>query len=116
MLAEALYDKGPGYGEGWNFGPRDLQALPVRKIVELMGSLWGEDARWVLEDQPQVHEAALLRLDWSKAAKELQWLPVFSIEEALKFTVSWYSAWRQEKDMRDFTLHQIEEYEHLAGR
>ncbi|MCU1225281.1 MAG: CDP-glucose 4,6-dehydratase [Edaphobacter sp.] len=114
MLAEALYDQGPRYGEGWNFGPRDLQALPVQKIVELMGSLWGEEADWVLEDQPQVHEAALLRLDWSKAAKELQWLPVFSIEEALKFTISWYSAWRQEKNMREFTLRQIEEYEHLA--
>lgn len=113
MLAEALYEEGPKYGMGWNFGPRDTEALPVEAIVERMARLWGEGARWELDDRPQAHEAKQLRLDSSKAAMELCWHPLLSIDTSLKLTVSWYSAWGQEQDMRDFTLRQIEEYERL---
>jgi CDP-glucose 4,6-dehydratase len=118
MLAEALYDHGPEFGGAWNFGPRDLDALPVSKIAEQMARVWSADgrhaARWELDDAPTVHEAGLLRLDWSKAARELGWCPVFSIEEALKFTVSWYAAWSDKQAMRESTEQQIEAYERLT--
>ena len=127
MLAEALYDHGSSFGEAWNFGPSDPEALPVSKIVERMAQLWnangGSAAGWEMDDAPAVHEARLLRLDWSKAARELGWSPVLSIDEALQFTVSWYAAWSdkqsgQQSDkptMRDFTVQQIEAYEHITS-
>ncbi len=111
LLAEALYDEGSAYNGGWNFGPRDLDALPVRQIVNRVSQLWGEDARWELDEQPHVHEAGQLRLDWSKAAKQLDWRPTLSIEEALRLTVAWYVAGRRGKDMRSFTLEQIAAYQ-----
>jgi CDP-glucose 4,6-dehydratase len=123
LLAEALYDHGPQFGSVWNFGPRDLDALPVSKITERMAQLWSADckshsklpAQWEKDDAPAVHEAGLLRLDWSKAAGELGWSPVFSIEQALQFTVAWYAAWSENQAMRDFTMQQIEAYERLAS-
>jgi len=118
LLAESLYDHGPAFGAAWNFGPRDLDALAVSKIAELMANLWSTGgrpmARWELDDAPAVHEAGLLRLDSSKAARELGWSPVFSIEQALQFTVWWYAAWRGNQAMRDFTVQQIEAYERLS--
>lgn len=118
LLAEALYDKGPLFGSGWNFGPRDLDALPVSRIVERMAALWRDlgkpVAQWELDEESPVHEAGLLRLDWSKAEKELHWRPQFTIDEALSFTVSWYAAWSGESNMRDFTLGQIAQYEQMT--
>ncbi|MBF4395341.1 CDP-glucose 4,6-dehydratase, partial [Vibrio anguillarum] len=32
-IAEKLYTVGPGFAEGWNFGPRDEDAKPVDWIV-----------------------------------------------------------------------------------
>ncbi len=119
-LAEALYEQGPRFGEGWNFGPRDLEALPVGKIVERMAGLWSALGKpvveWEQDQQPAVHEAGQLRLDWSKAARELDWQPQFSIDEALSFTVSWYATWSSGVSMRDFTLGQIAEYEQRAAQ
>jgi CDP-glucose 4,6-dehydratase len=115
-LAEALYDHGPSYNGAWNFGPSDLEALPVRQIVERLAALWGEGAGWVLDEQPHVHEAGQLRLDWSKAASELGWRPVFSIDQALQATAAWYAACNREEPMRGFTLDQIDAYEHEIER
>jgi CDP-glucose 4,6-dehydratase len=43
-LAERLYQHGPDYAEGWNFGPNDEDAKPVGWIVEQMAALWGPGA------------------------------------------------------------------------
>ncbi len=120
LLAEALFEHGPRFGEAWNFGPRDLDAVPVHRIVETVAEHWGPGARWELdqpeEGKPHVHEAALLRLDWSKALHHLHWRPLFSLDDALRFTIEWYAVSRRERKMRDTTLQQIEHYQELASR
>jgi CDP-glucose 4,6-dehydratase len=40
-LAEQLYQHGPDYAEGWNFGPNDEDAKEVGWIVKQMATLWG---------------------------------------------------------------------------
>ena len=42
-LAERLYEDGPSYGEGWNFGPFDSGIKPVSWVVNQLVSLWGSD-------------------------------------------------------------------------
>jgi len=44
MLAERLCDGGDWTG-GWNFGPREDDAIPVAALVELALGAWG-DGRW----------------------------------------------------------------------
>jgi len=109
-LAEKLWQQGPDYAEGWNFGPNDEDARPVSWIVEYLAALWGEQARWVLDEGHHPHEAHYLKLDCSKAKMRLGWRPRWNLERALSKTVEWYSAYAAHEDLRTVTLGQISSY------
>lgn len=84
-LAEALYDA-PELQGGWNFGPPDGDARPVRWI------------RWELDEGPHPHEPHFLSLDSSKARAGLGWAPAWGLDKALTSVVSWYLALRDGHD------------------
>jgi CDP-glucose 4,6-dehydratase len=109
-LTEALWHSGQAYAEGWNFGPSDEDAWPVKQVVECMVQRWGEEARWELDGQGHPHEASLLKLDCSKARARLNWAPRWELGVALARTVEWHRDWLQNKDMRTASLQQIADY------
>ena len=86
-LAERLYEHGPEYAEGWNFGPIDEDAKPVGWIVEKMAALWGQGAQWQIAEGEHPHEATYLKLDISKARHLLNWHPALRLEQALELIV-----------------------------
>jgi CDP-glucose 4,6-dehydratase len=110
LLAERLCVDGPKFAEGWNFGPAESDARPVRYLADSMTKLWGDGARWVDDSRTHVHEANLLRLDSSKACKRLSWTPRWSLDEALSNTVRWYRDFYKGEPMRERSLRQIEAY------
>ncbi len=110
MLAERLYTDGAGFSEAWNFGPDDEGARPVRWIVERMAEM-RKDVRWQCDETPQHHEANHLKLDSSKANRQLSWRPRWRLQTALQKTMEWHEAWRQADDMRAVTLAQINDYQ-----
>lgn len=109
-LAQKLYEKGPGYAEGWNFGPKEEDAKPVQWIVEQLTQQWGEGAHWELDGNPQPHEAYYLKLDCSKAKAKLDWHPRWNLEVTLQQVVDWYKAHQDGCNMREMTLSQIHSY------
>jgi CDP-glucose 4,6-dehydratase len=110
-LAQQLYVH-PGRGaEGWNFGPHDEDAKPVKWIVGKLCELWGQSAQWRIDSHPQPHEAHYLKLDISKAKAELGWSPRWNLEHSLQKTIEWYQAYAAGGNMREFTLAQIRSYE-----
>lgn len=109
-LAECLYEHGPDWAEAWNFGPEQSDAWEVLEIVDHLKKYWGEDAKWELSPVT-FGETKILTLDWSKARRRLLWHPRVRMESALVQTAAWYKAWKQGKDMREFTLDQIRSYE-----
>jgi CDP-glucose 4,6-dehydratase len=109
-LAERLYREGVDFAEGWNFGPREVDARPVEWIVERLTTLWGEGASWRLDANPQPHEANYLKLDCAKAMTRLAWQPRWSLEQALRMIVAWHQGHLAGDDMRELTLAQIAEY------
>lgn len=111
LLAERLYTQGTAYAEGWNFGPNDTDARPVRWIVERLTTRWAPGATWTPDQSPQPHEAQMLKLDCSKARARLGWQPRWSLSETLDRVVDWYRAAQSSSDMREFTLSQIEAYQ-----
>ena len=115
VLAERLYLYGADFAEAWNFGPYDRDVKPVKFIVKLMASLWGEGAQWVIDDASHPHEATYLKLDISKAGTRLDWCPVLSLEKAIELTVQWARAWKAGNDMQQFTFEQIERYQQLVA-
>ena len=115
-LAERLYEHGPSYAEGWNFGPNDEDAKPVGWIVEQMAALWGQGARWQLDAGAHPHEANYLKLDISQARGRLDWHPALRLNDALKLTIDWSKQRQAGADMHQLTLSQIHSYQTLTKR
>ena len=109
-LAEKLYTEGAAFADGWNLGPDENDARPVKWIVEyLCGQVPG--AQWQCDGSPQPHEANLLRLDSSKAKAKLGWYPRWRLQTALQQTLAWHQAWRAGQNMAEVSLEQIHAYE-----
>jgi CDP-glucose 4,6-dehydratase len=113
-LAEHLFDEGPGFAEGWNFGPNNEDAKSVGWIVQQMAAMWGNNARWHLETGEHPHEANYLKLDISKARSRLHWHPALRLDDALKMIIDWAQQRQAGADMHTLTLAQIQAYQTLT--
>jgi CDP-glucose 4,6-dehydratase len=113
-LAERLFEQGPSFAEGWNFGPNDEDAMPVGWIVEQMAALWGNGAQWQTDTGEHPHEANYLKLDISKARSRLDWHPALRLNDALKLTIDWSRQRQAGADIRTLTLAQIQAYQTLT--
>lgn len=109
-LAERLYEKGPQYSEGWNFGPDDGDGKTVESIVKMICSKWGSRAAYTIVDGPHPHEANYLRLDCSKANVKLNWYPKWDVEQAVDKIVEWTEAYLAQQDLKAVCLRQIREF------
>jgi CDP-glucose 4,6-dehydratase len=114
-LAEQLFEHGPSYAEGWNFGPNDEDAKPVSWIVKRMAALWGADAHWQLDTGQHPHEAHHLKLDISKARGRLSWHPVLHLDDSLALIIDWSKQRKAGANMRQLTLAQLQAYQALTN-
>src|SRR3546814_4811486 len=97
VLAQGLWNEGPKFAQGWNFGPRDDDTQSVEWILHYLAQAWGPKAHWRLDDNPQSHEAHHLKLDISKAQVQLHWSPVWNLQVALAKVVDWHRAWQADR-------------------
>ncbi len=114
-LAEQLFEHGPSFGEGWNFGPNDEDAKPVGWIVEQMAALWGADAQWQVDNGEHPHEAHYLKLDISKARSRLDWHPALRLKDALALIIDWSKQREAGANMRQITLAQLQAYQAITN-
>jgi CDP-glucose 4,6-dehydratase len=111
ILAQALYSQnGDQFASSWNFGPSDADNRSVQDVAELMVSRWGGSARWEKEGFDQPHEANLLKLDCSKARKQLTWIPRWNLDMAVEKIIEWHKAYQSNANMREISLAQINQY------
>jgi len=115
-LAQKLYENGLRYAEAWNFGPDDSDAKPVEWIVQRMCAKWGGDASYEIDKGEHPHEAHYLKLDCSKAKTEMGWHPRWSLEKAIDSIIDWTKAYKENEDLREKCLKQIEEYSNLIDK
>jgi CDP-glucose 4,6-dehydratase len=79
-----------------------------------MCAAWGREPAWTRDAAPQVEEAAVLRLDAAKAARELGIVPRFGLDEACRRTAAWYRAWFDGADARALCDADVDAYEEPA--
>jgi CDP-glucose 4,6-dehydratase len=114
LLAERLHQDGAVFASAWNFGPAAADARPVSWIADRLTTAWGGTAAWVVDPGAHPAEAAVLKLDATKAANGLHWHPVLTLERALDWIVDWYRAWHRGEDLGQLTRAQIAAYEELV--
>ena len=112
LLAERLVEHGPGAGfdTGFNFGPADEDARPVRWIVERLARRWPGDVEVQLAGPSDTKEAMALKLDSSRAHARLGWAPAWGLGDGLDATAEWYAGYRDGADVRALCEGQIERF------
>lgn len=110
-LSEAMVSLGVS-GE-WNFGPDIDTGTNVSRVADLAVSAWGDGASWMLDENPQLHEAGYLLLDSSKARQELNWRDKLDFEATIEWTMDFYKAAANGKSPRSLLEEQVETFSHL---
>ena len=101
--------KDKSYAGHYNIGPNDEDCISTGELVKLFISDWpGTSYECVNVEGP--HEANFLKLDSSKARKNLDWKPKWNVSQAVKKTVEWYRCFYEKKDLIEVTDRQIREY------
>lgn len=111
-LAERLVDSGAGseFATAWNFGPVDEDAQPVSWVVDRLRERWPDELEVTTAPESDELEAAVLRVDSSKAREKLGWEPHWDLAAGLDATVEWYAGHSRRADVRAMTLEQIERF------
>ncbi len=78
--------------------------------MRYLSAKWGSAAQWKIDAQEHVHEAQMLKLDWSKAHAALGWQPVLALPEALDYTFDWYQRESGGASARELCVEQIASY------
>ncbi|MEO8454737.1 MAG: CDP-glucose 4,6-dehydratase [Sphingomicrobium sp.] len=112
LLAHRAADEGQRLAGPWNFGPALEDGVAVRDLVEQLRHCWPEVEVNYRADESGLHEAAVLRLDCSKARTQLGWRPVLGLDRTLDMTASWYRE-AASGSAAEITDRQIAEYEQL---
>lgn len=89
-LAAHQFNDPARFAEAFNFGPQKNDCKKVGDLVESAIQRWGKGSVEYKKDDDNYHEAALLRLDISKATGELGWSPRYDSDLAISKTISWY--------------------------
>ena len=105
------------YEGAWNFGPRPASQVSVRDLVERLIAHWGHGAWQERPAVPNRPEAPVLRVDASKAERELRWHAACDIEATAAATVRCYRAMlhadlgtARSAHIRASCLHEIDAY------
>ena len=108
----------PGkFASAWNFGPDDASCVSVGELVERFARAWGKELNVERPDQNAApHEAKVLKIDWTKAARELGWRPAWNLDETLRMTAEWYRGHLESPaETPRLTARQIAAYEEAVG-
>lgn len=108
-------DGGKDFSGAWNFGPDPGGEASVLRVAKGVATVWGNGA--TVEPRPvdpDFHEAALLRLDSTKARTRLDWAPKWQFADSLTQTVDWYRAWNGGQDMAIYSQNQIKYFMGVA--
>lgn len=107
LLGERLSQEPQIFSQAYNFGPNMADTLPVLSMVQKAISAIGKGSYKIHQEEGQLHEAGLLKLDISKVISELEWTPKMNAARTIEITMDWYKAFMEGSDMNRLTENQI---------
>ncbi len=109
MIAQKQYNN-KSFEGSYNIGPDEYGCVKTREIVDLFCQLWG-NVNWKQKNEDNnLHESNILKLDCSKIKNTIGWTPRLTIDEAIKLTVDWSKEYYSSKNINEISEKQILEY------
>jgi CDP-glucose 4,6-dehydratase len=91
----------------YNFGPAPEVPLQVEYVARTAAVVWGEDARWIVEQRDQPHESQFLTLDSNKSWGVLGWREKLTAQDAIEWSVEWSRRQFSGQSPRSVTFEQL---------
>jgi len=108
QLAAKMSQDAHTYSTAYNFGPNPEDMLTVEELTKVFIESYGHGSYRATPDEASPHEAKLLLLDSSRAARDIQWKSVLDARTAIKWTAQWYAD--KETHATEKCLRQIQQY------
>jgi CDP-glucose 4,6-dehydratase len=99
--------------ESFNFSPKTRQVVKVKNVVGLL-SLQLDYKKIKYKQIKTKKESIILRLNPTSAKKILKWECKYNINECIKKTASWYSAYLRKEDMILYSKKEINNFFNLT--
>lgn len=110
LLGKNVYEDPAAYSQAFNFSTVDPHETTVREITQAFIQKMG---RGEYEEDPKaatVHEAQMLRLDPSRAIKQLGWKSAYDVLSAVDQTAEWYSAFLKGEDIKTLCRDHLQDF------
>ncbi len=108
QLGQQLLEGKTMFADAWNFSPDVSQCIEVGDILALVKQKWDKLNFQIEQNENQLHEANILKLDNTKSTTLLQWTPIWNTENTISQTVEWYKNWIENENIS--TEKQLENY------
>ena len=112
-LARKMHSNKKEFNQSWNFGPNIEQKFLT--VKEIANYILGKSNTSLKIDFPdnsnQPFESEKLMIDSSKAYTNLDWKNIYTVNDALLETITWYKTYQSKKEhMKEFSISQIDNY------
>jgi CDP-glucose 4,6-dehydratase len=108
MLGQRILEGLDDVGGAWNFGP-DGDPMTVMDILTLAHEMWPAVTWEIDSTATHPYMVYLLKIDNTKAKKELGWYPRWCMEDAVMSAIGWYKKYYAEGKI--LTDHDIDMWE-----
>ncbi len=113
-IANQLVAKNESVCDSYNIGPMPGNEWSVQRVVEKFIEFWGAGEWACPENAHLMKEASILRLAIDKAIWQLDWKPIWGVEQSIEKTVEWFKSYIADAEsVNSTTLTQMSEYEEL---
>jgi CDP-glucose 4,6-dehydratase len=109
-LAERLLREPHRAAGDWNFGPPSDEVVTVAQVAEGVARHWALSPAWTQAPGERPPEEPELRLDCSKAARQLGWRCRLATPQALDWVAQWHLRHQAGEGARRICLDQIDAF------
>ena len=100
----------------WNFSPPLKNQIKVINFVNHMIKNFDFPKNKIRYKKVNLYESKYLNLSSYKANKEIKWKTIMSQKNVMQYIVDWYNAYYDKKNMKTYSLDQIELFYKLANK
>jgi CDP-glucose 4,6-dehydratase len=113
IASEYAYDMKRTF-DTWNFSSSLKEQVKVVSFVNYLAESFNYPKKKIKYRKSKLYESQFLHLSSNKANKELKWQTIMKQKDVVEYIVKWYNSYFKKKNMKIFSLNQINIFNKLA--